>query len=160
MRKRNSPLEILLWSIALPGFGQVLNGKLIKGILFIFLEILINVNAKLNLNILYSFQGNIDKAIEVTDYQWAMFYPCLYLFAIFDSYYEALKQSDRSIPSLLSIPFVSAVYLSTIGVMFSDTIPYIIPIPPTFIPLLAMVIGVWIGNFIRLWIIHKRNVQS
>ncbi|MBU8878855.1 hypothetical protein BGM26_07630 [Bacillus sp. FJAT-29790] len=32
--------EALLWSIALPGFGQFLNGKPIKGIVFVFLEFL------------------------------------------------------------------------------------------------------------------------
>jgi hypothetical protein len=34
-------VEKLLWSIALPGFGQILNGDLLKGLLFIALEFLI-----------------------------------------------------------------------------------------------------------------------
>jgi TM2 domain-containing membrane protein YozV len=55
--------EVLLWSIALPGFGQFLNGKLIKGIVFVFLEFLINVNANFNVVIISSFQGEIEKAI-------------------------------------------------------------------------------------------------
>ncbi len=36
-------MEKLFWSIALPGFGQLLNGKYLKGGLFIFLEFLINI---------------------------------------------------------------------------------------------------------------------
>ena len=34
-----NPTEKLLWSIALPGFGQMLNGKYVKGILLIILEL-------------------------------------------------------------------------------------------------------------------------
>ncbi len=36
-----SPLEKILWSIALPGLGQYLNGKLFKGTVFLILEIFI-----------------------------------------------------------------------------------------------------------------------
>ena len=81
-----NPYEKLLWSIALPGFGQLLNGKYIKGILFIFLEFLVNVQANFNEIIILSFQGDIEKAIVQADYQWLMFYPCLYFFAIWDAF--------------------------------------------------------------------------
>lgn len=67
--------EALLWSIALPGFGQFLNGKPLKGIVFVFLEFLINVQGNFNTIIISSFQGDINKAIEQADYQWLMFYP-------------------------------------------------------------------------------------
>jgi hypothetical protein len=30
------------WSIAFPGFGQLLNQKYVKGILFIFIEFIVN----------------------------------------------------------------------------------------------------------------------
>jgi TM2 domain-containing membrane protein YozV len=71
-----NPIEKLLWSIALPGFGQFLNGKLIKGIIIVFLEFLINVQANFKEVIISSFHGEIEKAIGQADYQWLMFYPC------------------------------------------------------------------------------------
>ena len=43
-----NPYEKLLWSIALPGFGQLLNGKYVKGIIFILLEFVVNVQANFN----------------------------------------------------------------------------------------------------------------
>lgn len=43
-----NPKEKLLWSIAFPGFGQLLNGKYVKGIIFISLEFIINVQSKFN----------------------------------------------------------------------------------------------------------------
>jgi hypothetical protein len=54
-----NPKEKLLWSIALPGFGQFLNGKLIKGVVFVFLEFLINVQSNFNKVIISSSHGEI-----------------------------------------------------------------------------------------------------
>jgi hypothetical protein len=79
-------MDKLFWSIALPGFGQLLNGKYIKGIVLIALEFLINVQANFNEVIILSFQGNIQAAIQKADYGWLMFYPCLYFFAMWDAY--------------------------------------------------------------------------
>ncbi|AZV43255.1 membrane protein [Peribacillus asahii] len=77
-----SAFEKLMWSIALPGFGQYLNGKYFKGTVLLILEFLINVQANFNQVILLSFHGEIGDAIQHADYQWLMFYPCLYLFAM------------------------------------------------------------------------------
>jgi hypothetical protein len=81
----NDKIEKLLWSIALPGFGQLLNHKYIKGILLITLEFLVNVLSNFNKAIILSFQGDILSAIKITNYQWLMFYPCLYFFAMWDA---------------------------------------------------------------------------
>lgn len=81
--------ERLFWCIAFPGFGQLLNGKYFKRITFISLEFIINVKSHFNEVILYSFNGEIKKAIDYTDYQWIMFYPCVYFFAIWDAYKDA-----------------------------------------------------------------------
>lgn len=69
------PLEVIFWSIALPGFGQLLNGKIVKGIVFIALEFIINVQSGFNGIILLSFLGETEKALSQTDFQWLMFYP-------------------------------------------------------------------------------------
>jgi hypothetical protein len=45
---REGRIEKRLWSIALPGFGQLLNGKFLKGLLLIGLEVLINVQSNFN----------------------------------------------------------------------------------------------------------------
>lgn len=52
------PLEVIFWSIGLPGFGQLLNGKVVKGIFFIALEFIINVQSGFNGIILLSFLGS------------------------------------------------------------------------------------------------------
>ncbi|RBW70729.1 hypothetical protein [Bacillus taeanensis] len=161
MKKREYyPVEILLWSIALPGFGQFLNGNLIKGLTFVFLEFLVNVNSNLNLNIKHSFQGQFEEAVAVTNYQWALFYPCLYIFAMFDAYMDALKLAEQNSPSFISIPFVTAAYFSTIGVIFSDYSVFYRFLAPTFIPITAMIIGFIIGGWIRKWLVHKAYTKT
>ena len=111
-----NPYEKLLWSIALPGLGQLLNGKYIKGILFILLEIFINVQANFNEIIMLSFQGDIEKAIAQTDYQWLMFYPCLYFYAMWD----AFKDSGGGKGPFSFLPFVFSAYFVTVGCMYSS----------------------------------------
>lgn len=105
-------MEKSLWSIALPGFSQLLNGKHIKGIVLISLEILMNVQANFNQAIILSFQGDISKYVQVTDYQWLMFFPCLYFFAMWDAWKvdgHRMSHGDRSRGSFemtaYSLPF-------------------------------------------------------
>lgn len=54
-------LEVLLVSIALPGFGQRLIKSYVKGILFFLLEMLINLQSGFNKLIILSFHGNTQK---------------------------------------------------------------------------------------------------
>ena len=101
--------EALLWNIALPGFGQFLNGKLIKGIVLVFLEFLINAKSYFNEVIISSFQMDIEKAILQVDYQWLMFYPCLYFFAMWDAW----KDAEGGKGKYSFLPFVFAAYSVT-----------------------------------------------
>ena len=61
-------LEAILWSVAFPGFGQLLNDHLLKGIMFILLEFTINVMSSFNQAIMFSFLGKITEATKVIDY--------------------------------------------------------------------------------------------
>jgi hypothetical protein len=82
---KSKHIEVLFWSIAFPKFEQFLNGKFLKGVTFLILEFLINSQSNLNTIIISSFQGQIEKAIGETNFQWLMFYPCVYLFSMWDA---------------------------------------------------------------------------
>jgi len=139
-------LEAILWSIALPGFAQLLNRKFVKGMVFIFLEFLVNVNSHFNIVILYSFQGNIREAIEATNYQWLMFYPCLYMLAMWDAY----KDAEGETPPYSYFPFVFGAYFVTIGLMYSPTLKLgQILFGPVWLPILALIPGLLVGNLIK-----------
>jgi TM2 domain-containing membrane protein YozV len=132
-------IEALFWSIALPGFAQFLNRKPLKGIVFITLEILINIMSNLNQVIILSFHGQIQEAIEQTNYNWMMFYPCLYLFVIFDAYKDAGGAKEK----FSFVPFVLSAYFGTIGVIYSRDL-----LGPVWLPILFILFGFATGIII------------
>ncbi|GAA3321198.1 hypothetical protein GCM10020331_035950 [Ectobacillus funiculus] len=89
-----------------------------KGVLFILLELTINHMARLNTIILLSFKGDITAAITAVDYQWLMFYPCVYMFAIWD----AFKDAGGGRSPYATLLFVIPAYMATVGIMYSDTL--------------------------------------
>ncbi|MFP7736458.1 hypothetical protein ACLHDF_24275 [Priestia aryabhattai] len=144
--RKTTKLEAVLWSVALPGFGQLLNGQLIKGLTFIFLEFLINTKSSFNNAILYSFLGQISKAIEVVNYQWLMFYPCVYMFAMYDAY----KYSTKNTPYLSFLPFVGGAYTVTVGLMYSSKLHFgDVLLGPIWLPTIFLVPRLIFGFIVR-----------
>ncbi|WCK56383.1 hypothetical protein PP175_10955 [Aneurinibacillus sp. Ricciae_BoGa-3] len=137
--KKHHGIEVLLWSIALPGFGQILNGKFFKGLLLIGLEFLINVQSHLNEVIISSFHGDISETIANTNYQWLMFYPCIYMFGIWDAYKDAGGGSSPYI----AVPFVFGAYFGTIGVIYSRDV-----LGGIWLGIFGIFVGVGIGLFL------------
>lgn len=141
-----NPIEKLLWSIALPGFGQLLNRKFLKGILFIVLEFVINEQSHFNKLILFSFNGDIEKAIRHTEYQWLMFYPCVYFFAMWDAY----KDAGGGKEPYSFLPFVFSAYFVTVGLVFSSKVKLFgILLGTVWFPMLCVVPGVLIGILLK-----------
>jgi hypothetical protein len=143
--KKTYKLEAIFWSVAFPGFGQLLNGHLIKGILFIILEFTINVNSLFNQAIMFSFLGKIKEAAAVVDHQWLMFYPCVYMFAMYDAY----KFAEGENPRLSFVPFAFGAYFVTIGLMYSPNIIFGISFGPIWLPMLSLIPGLGVGFIIR-----------
>jgi hypothetical protein len=147
-------LETALWSIAIPGLGQLINKKYLKGFMLITLEIIINVKSGLNTIIIASFHGQTLAAMNSTNYQWLMFYPCLYLFAIWDAYQDA---GGYKIP-LLFIPFTISAYSGTLGVVFSTTFTVNNLFPgPFWLMLSFALIGFGLGFIIRSGLLNYRG---
>jgi hypothetical protein len=152
-----NPYEKLLWSIALPGFGQLLNGKYIKGILIIFLEFLINVLANFNEVIKLSFHGDIEKAIAQADFQWLMFYPCLYFFAMWDAFKDTEGEKDK----FSFLPFVFAAYFVTVGCIYASNFRIFgILLGPVWLPILCVIPGIIVGLFLKTFLKSKYNRQK
>lgn len=148
-------VEVVLWSIALPGFGQLLNGKYLKGILFITLEILFNVMGNFNTVILLSFHLNIREATLEANYLWLMFYPCLYFFSIWDAYKDAGGGNDKPFAFL---PLVFSAYFVTIGLILSPDFRIFGHVfGPMWLPIIFVPVGLGIGAFVR-WILLKKYV--
>lgn len=151
LKIKSKKLEAILWSIALPGFAQILNRNYIKGFIFVGLEIIINVMGNLNTIIVLSFNLRIEEAVAQTNYLWLMFYPCLYFFAIWDAYRDA----GGGEKPFAYLPLVFSAYIVTVGLIFS---PYFTIsgylIGPLWLPILSTPIGLAVGGLIR-WILLK-----
>lgn len=154
---RQEKIEKLLWSIALPGFGQLLNQRYLKGILFILLELLINHMARLNTIILLSFKGNITGAITAVNYQWLMFYPCVYMFAIWD----AFKDAGGGRSPYAALLFVIPAYMATVGIMYSDTLKiFNILLGPVWLPMLFCLLGITLAAIIRKMLQNLNSAEQ
>ncbi|MCD1259482.1 hypothetical protein B5M42_011615 [Paenibacillus athensensis] len=149
--ERQWQIEKILWSIALPGFGQILNKKYVKGLLFIGLEFVVNMNAHLNDLIIFSFQGDTRQAIQATNYQWLMFYPCLYMFAIYDAYRDAAAVNKPYV----YLPYIAAAYFATLGVVYSAKWKLFgVTLGPVWLPIGFCLVGIGIGHLLRMIILH------
>ncbi|MEH7076136.1 hypothetical protein [Neobacillus drentensis] len=144
--KKMSKLEAVLWNIAFPGFSQLILGQYLKGILFVGLEVMINAKSHFNRGIMYSFLGEIDRAEAVINFQWLMFYPCVYMFSLWDGYRTAMPANEKN----SFFPFVFSAYFVTVGLMVSPKVTILQLHPgPVFLPMLFLIPGLLIGFFIK-----------
>ncbi|MEH7377588.1 hypothetical protein [Neobacillus drentensis] len=144
--KKMSKLEAVLWNIAFPGFSQLLMGQYIKGILFVALEVMINAKSHFNMAIMFSFLGEIDRADAVLNYQWLMFYPCVYMFSMWDGYRSAMPKEEK----YTFLPFVFGAYFVTVGLMLSPKVTILKVHPgPIFLPMLFLIPGLLIGFVLK-----------
>ncbi|PLT27466.1 hypothetical protein [Peribacillus deserti] len=156
MEKKNKIIESVLWSIALPGFSQILNGRLFKGFLLIGLEFVINVNSNFNEIIRLSFIGNIERAVSEANFKWLMFYPCLYFFAMWD----AFKDAGGGKKPYAYLPFVSSAFLVTVGIMYSaHARVFGILLGSVWFPMLCVIPGLIIGFSLKI-ILNKNQEKT
>lgn len=145
--KKPTRTEVFLWSIALPGFGQLLNGQYIKGLLLVVLEFVINWQSDLNEVIIASFHGDIKQAIAQADYHWLMFYPCVYMFGIWDAY----KDAGGGETPYAVIPFALGAFFATTGLIYSRDF-----LGPVWLAMIGLLVGIAVGLIIRA-ILRRRN---
>ncbi|WP_338143332.1 hypothetical protein [Paenibacillus whitsoniae] len=123
------------------------------------MEFLVNVQSHFNEIIMSSFQGDIPKAISQANYQWLMFYPCLYFFAAWDTYRDVTGEKSR----YSYLPFVLSAYLVTVGVMYSPSFTIFgLLLGPVWLPILCCFVGIGLGlplKWLLLKLIHEREMD-
>jgi len=145
----------LLWSITIPGFGQLYNGDYVIGLVLVLLEFVINVKANLNLAILYSFRGECLQAANIANFQWVLFYPCVYCFSLWQAYNQAIETNRTNNNSTVNNyytyyngVFVGAAMGGTLGVIYSFSLG----------PILGGLAGMAAGALVGLVI--EKNIKK
>lgn len=148
MARSYRPWLAAFWSVAIPGLGQMYNRQTAKGFAFIAIEVLINNYSNLNLAVYYSWLFHIEQAQRVINYQWLLFYPCLYVFSIFDAYYECCKLSNKKVSKWMAVPYVLTYMFGTVGVVLGSgniRVGGLEKLGPIFLPVLVLVIVLGMG---------------
>lgn len=149
MTSERYPWLAAFWSIAIPGLGQLYNKQYLKGSIFLFLELVINNYANLNWAIYYSWLFDINSAQKILNYHWALFYPCLYVYSIYDAYYDCCAQNKKPMSKWMAIPYILTYVFGTISVIVgSGILPLggIEKLGPIFLPVLVLIIFLGIGS--------------
>ncbi|KAB7669937.1 hypothetical protein [Bacillus sp. B1-b2] len=152
--------QSIMWSIALPGFSQLLTGQYFKGTLFVLSEITINVCSHFNKAIMLSFLGEFSNASSIVDYQWLMSYAFLYFFAMWDAYKYEMPENEE----LAFLPFASAAAFVTLGLIYSNVIKFFGQVlGPVFTPMIFVIPGLASGFVIRYLLLNlslKYKIKS
>ncbi len=76
----------LVWSFLSPGLGQLYSGSMVVGTFILAWWIYICYKAEAVRTWLYSFLGDYAYATELVDWQWFLFLPSMFIFAIYHAY--------------------------------------------------------------------------
>jgi hypothetical protein len=84
-----------LFTLLMPGCGQIYNGQIIKGIFFLIIEHYDNAFGKINKAIYLDLNGLHHEALNVVNFQYLLFYPGFYAFCTWDAWFHAKPDADK-----------------------------------------------------------------
>ncbi|WP_071394878.1 hypothetical protein [Bacillus tuaregi] len=90
---KKSPIMGSLWSIFTPGLGQLYGGSTVVGTFILAWWIFVCYKAKAVRTFLYSFLGEFEQATSIVDWQWFLFLPSMYAFAIYQGYVSVTENN-------------------------------------------------------------------
>ena len=98
---KRSPWLAALWSLLIPGLGQIYNRKLVSSVMALTWYIVFANQAHLPQALHATMTGQFTQAIRMTNPEWLLFIPSLYGFAFYDAYvttvhYNRLFEKEQS----------------------------------------------------------------
>jgi len=109
-----------LFSMLMPGFGQIYNGQFMKGVFFVLIEHFDNALGQINKAIHLDFNGLHQQALEAANFEYVLFYPGFYAYCIWDAWYYAKPDADKE---KTPIPFIIGGFLGAVGAIFGNRLP-------------------------------------
>ncbi|RVT59054.1 DUF5683 domain-containing protein [Niallia taxi] len=159
-----SPWASLLWSFVIPGFGQFYNGQFLIGIVLVALEVLINSCSNLNMSIYHTFHGELQKAHEVVNYNWGLFYPSLWGYGMWQAYNQALTINNNLREKGIKEPCKRAVFTGLLygfvaGMVLGLFFQFIL-VSPVYTGLTIGIIGAVIGHLVEKLIFKGKQKKE
>ena len=90
---KRSPFLAALWSLFMPGLGQLYIHRIVTAFVLIILSVVFLYFSHLLEGVSLLFLGDIQKATDVLIPQWFLMFPSLYGFAIFDAYMNTIENN-------------------------------------------------------------------
>ncbi|CAG7609016.1 hypothetical protein PAESOLCIP111_01123 [Paenibacillus solanacearum] len=90
---KKNPWTGLVWSVLCPGLGQLYGGTTIVGTFILAWWIVVCYKAVAVRSWLYSFLGDFRGATAIADWQWFLFLPSMYGFAIYQAYTAVIENN-------------------------------------------------------------------
>lgn len=90
---KREPLASLVWSLLIPGSGQLYIHRLIVALFIVIWWITICYLSKLLPALHYTLLGNFEQAKAVLDIHWYLNIPCIYFFAMYDAYVNTVSNN-------------------------------------------------------------------
>lgn len=90
--KRN-PWVSVIWSLLVPGTGQLYIHRLITAFFLVSWWIVICYNSKFLPAMHYTLLGNFDKAKDILNIQWFLNIPSVYFFGMYDAYINTVENN-------------------------------------------------------------------
>lgn len=106
-----------LFSMLMPGFGQLYNRQFLKSVFLLIVEHYDNVFGKINTAIQLDFNGFHQKALEAANFQYVLFYPGFYAYSVWDAWYYAKPNADKT---KSAIPFLIGGILGEFGAIYAS----------------------------------------
>lgn len=92
---KRSPWVSVFWSMLFTGFGHLLCHRTIGGFTLLGWAIAIDLKAKLPQLIILSLTGQFNRIPQLgVSYEWLLFFPSIYLFGIYDAYYQTVAYNQ------------------------------------------------------------------
>jgi len=129
-----------LFSMLMPGFGQIYNNQFLKGVIFVIFEHFDNIFGNINHAIYLDFNGLQHQALNQVVHEYILFYPGFYVYVVWDAWYHAKEGANKA---TTAIPFIIGGFLGLFGTIYSAKLP----LPTLFVGLL-MIIPMVIGMII------------
>ncbi|URZ03191.1 hypothetical protein [Clostridium felsineum] len=90
---KRKPWVATIWSLLIPGGGQLYIHRLINAFFIVVWWIIICLNAKFLSSMHYTLLGDFQKAKSLVDMQWLLNIPSLYFFAMYDAYVNTVENN-------------------------------------------------------------------